>query len=178
MVLRGAVDAVDAVDVGAVVAVVGFGFDAHGGAGAAGFGFEAHVSAVARAVGRGDGGGGRIAESYSGTRARRVSLLLGPADPVRSQTPRPSPRLQRQWQWQLTTRVRGIDAAGMAPIRRWSDNDQYGHVNNSIYYHYFDTGAYAQHANRRRLCSQTRSKLCCCVWDPDGRVSCARRAQS
>lgn len=26
-----------------------------------------------------------------------------------------------------------------APITtRWSDNDQYGHVNNSIYYHYFD----------------------------------------
>ncbi|KAG1464013.1 hypothetical protein G6F46_000762 [Rhizopus delemar] len=26
------------------------------------------------------------------------------------------------------------------PIQtRWSDNDQYGHINNSIYYHYFDT---------------------------------------
>lgn len=29
-----------------------------------------------------------------------------------------------------------------APIStRWSDNDQYGHVNNSIYYHYFDATA-------------------------------------
>jgi acyl-CoA thioester hydrolase len=24
-------------------------------------------------------------------------------------------------------------------ILRWSDNDQYGHINNSIYYHYIDT---------------------------------------
>jgi acyl-CoA thioester hydrolase len=24
-------------------------------------------------------------------------------------------------------------------FERWSDNDQYGHINNSIYYHYFDT---------------------------------------
>ncbi|KAJ3326075.1 hypothetical protein HDU76_013037 [Blyttiomyces sp. JEL0837] len=27
----------------------------------------------------------------------------------------------------------------MIPFHRWNDNDQYGHVNNSVYYTYFDT---------------------------------------
>lgn len=28
-------------------------------------------------------------------------------------------------------------------VTRWSDNDMYGHVNNSIYYHWFDTAVNA-----------------------------------
>lgn len=42
-------------------------------------------------------------------------------------SPRPQPRPRSDFRW-------------FAPIQtRWSDNDQYGHVNNVVYYAYFDT---------------------------------------
>ncbi|KAK9710206.1 hypothetical protein K7432_008597 [Basidiobolus ranarum] len=53
---------------------------------------------------------------------------------------------------QLTHHMKGKDIPNIPAIRkrefykfilpiqtRWSDNDQYGHINNSIFYHYIDT---------------------------------------
>ena len=40
-------------------------------------------------------------------------------------------------------RPRGHYVAWQAITTRWSDNDAYGHVNNAIYYHWFDTAVNA-----------------------------------
>lgn len=42
-------------------------------------------------------------------------------------TERPKPRLRSDFSWFTDIQT------------RWSDNDQYGHVNNVVYYFYFDT---------------------------------------
>ncbi|GGC46539.1 acyl-CoA thioesterase [Chelatococcus reniformis] len=42
------------------------------------------------------------------------------------------------------TRLTRADFRLFRPIQtRWLDNDAYGHVNNSVYYHYFDTAVNA-----------------------------------
>ncbi|KAF8583467.1 Thioesterase/thiol ester dehydrase-isomerase [Ramaria rubella] len=59
---------------------------------------------------------------------------------------------------ELKTRTRTSYRHSRLHQTRWSDNDQYGHINNSVYQHYFDTiiNAYLiQHCGLHPLTSPT-----------------------
>lgn len=48
-------------------------------------------------------------------------------------------------------RARGVYSRWCTITTRWSDNDVYGHVNNSLYYHWFDSAVNAMLIEARLL---------------------------